>query len=375
MVVFLSKVQVVNYTAFNLSAEFESERALMRIWMPIIQTNSGSDVYFEQLASSLEAKGYDVILDKYPHIYEISPSLIPKKMPKNVDLIHSNSWCAYAFKDKSIPLVTTVHHCVQDPEYQQYCSLLQKMYHKTLIRRFESMSFECSAATVGVSEFTVRTVMNVFPGITPIRIYNGIDTKLFSPKNRITKGSEVDDKKMFKLFAVSNLSKRKGAELYGPLLDGLGEGYELFITGGLRNGSPALSHPRLHHTGFLTVKDLVDMYRQADAFVSMSRYEGFGLSLAEAMSCGVPCVASSATAFPELIEDKVNGLLCEVDNIECFAQSIRLLKEQPSFAADLGRNARSTVLEKFNLSNVLAEYDQLYRTLTSAKTSSVKFPI
>jgi glycosyltransferase involved in cell wall biosynthesis len=48
-------------------------------------------------------------------------------------------------------------------------------------------------------------------------------------------------------------------------------------------------------------QDLVGLYNAADLFVSTSRGEGFGLTLAEAAACGVPIVAQNVSAIPEVV--------------------------------------------------------------------------
>lgn len=334
----------------------------MRIWMPIIETGSGSDVYFEQLASGLRKLGHSVYLDKFAHRYELFPAQISFSPPPNLDIIHSNSWCAFAFQVEGVPLVTTVHHNVHDKSYQQFCSISQRIYHRTLIKKFECKSFQLADATVAVSDFTAQSVTNTFPWLSPVMIYNGIDTNVFKPEQVVASSDKVP---VFKIFSVANLSNRKAVELYPSLLDELGPDFELYVTGGMRGGKPVFRHPRLHHTGFLDNIALLTMYQKSNAFLSMSRFEGFGLSLAEAMACGLPCVVSRATAFPELVEDGKTGVLCEVDDVIGFSNALKKLREDNSFALSLGRNARTRVVNEFDVEKMLASYEELYLSKTS----------
>ena len=56
----------------------------------------------------------------------------------------------------------------------------------------------------------------------------------------------------------------------------------------------------LQNLGYLESKDLAALFRHAHAFVMPSLYEGFGLPMVEAMSCGCPVIASDRGSLPEI---------------------------------------------------------------------------
>jgi glycosyltransferase involved in cell wall biosynthesis len=57
---------------------------------------------------------------------------------------------------------------------------------------------------------------------------------------------------------------------------------------------------QLHDLGYVDAKDLAALFRRAHAFVMPSLYEGFGLPLVEAMSCGCPVITSDRGSLPEI---------------------------------------------------------------------------
>ncbi len=79
---------------------------------------------------------------------------------------------------------------------------------------------------------------------------------------------------------------------------------------------------RVRQLGFVrTREDLAALYSAADAFVLPSRYEGFGLPLLEAMTCGCPVVAANNTSIPEVAGDA--ALLCGTNDVDAFAEALR----------------------------------------------------
>lgn len=88
-------------------------------------------------------------------------------------------------------------------------------------------------------------------------------------------------------------------------------------------------------TGYCDGGDLVKAYQQADVFVLPSRYEGFGLTVVEAMACGTPVVCSDRSSLPEVAGDA--ALLCDPDDAEGFAAAIARVLDDKALAIDLGR--------------------------------------
>ena len=76
------------------------------------------------------------------------------------------------------------------------------------------------------------------------------------------------------------------------------------------------------------VTDPAPLYADADIFVHPSRYEGYGIVLAEALAHGVPVVATLAGAIPDVVPDDA-GLLVPVDDPAAFADALRLLIGNP----------------------------------------------
>ena len=91
--------------------------------------------------------------------------------------------------------------------------------------------------------------------------------------------------------------------------------------------------------GFLNRHALDRLYSQAHIFVLPSRYETYGMVIAEAMAHGLPIVATDSGGIPELIESGKSGLLYKAGDIEKLSEYIQQLLASPSLRKYLGENA------------------------------------
>jgi len=92
-----------------------------------------------------------------------------------------------------------------------------------------------------------------------------------------------------------------------------------------------------------TVPDPLEMYRQFDIFTLSTHYEGHPLVILEAMSFGLPIVATNISSVPETISQNVNGLLVIHQDPTDLAEALRKLIVDPGLRTRLGQEARRTV--------------------------------
>ena len=110
--------------------------------------------------------------------------------------------------------------------------------------------------------------------------------------------------------------------------------------------------------------DIIRNYCRSSIFVLSSRYEGFGMVITEAMSCGVPPVSFTCPCGPrDIIDDGKNGLLVENGNIEMLAEKICYLIENDEIRRKMGQQARIDV-ERFKIEQIAEQWKQLFEGLT-----------
>lgn len=100
-----------------------------------------------------------------------------------------------------------------------------------------------------------------------------------------------------------------------------------------------------------------------DQALLLSRWEGFGLVLAEYMKLGKPVVATEINAIPDLITDHDNGLLVEVDNVQQIVDAVLNIYHDKELRNKLVSNGMKRVDAFFDVKRVASEHEQLFMHL------------
>jgi len=113
-------------------------------------------------------------------------------------------------------------------------------------------------------------------------------------------------------------------------------------------------------------KDAMRILSAADVFVLPAYEEPFGISVLEAMSLGIPVVATDAGGPSEILTNGENGLLAPPDNAKALAEGIMMLFDNPSKAQYLAENAMRRVRD-FDEKVVVKSMEKIYLDLMEKK--------
>ena len=115
-------------------------------------------------------------------------------------------------------------------------------------------------------------------------------------------------------------------------------------------------------TGRLSPNEVKNYYASADVFVSSSLYEGFGLTVLEAMASSLPVIASKGPYLPnsEIISDNVSGLLYEAGNVNQLSEAIIRVLTSRELAEKLGANAKAFIQMSFDWHLIAEQTLELY---------------
>ena len=113
--------------------------------------------------------------------------------------------------------------------------------------------------------------------------------------------------------------------------------------------------------GWLGPERLRTELGRATVFALPSYAEGMPMALLEAMSWGLPVIATPVGGVPQVVEDGVNGLLVAPGNIDALAAALARLLDEPALRESLGTAARRTIETRFSLATALERLGELYR--------------
>jgi glycosyltransferase involved in cell wall biosynthesis len=102
-------------------------------------------------------------------------------------------------------------------------------------------------------------------------------------------------------------------------------------------------------------------YGTADVFVSASLMETYGLTLVEAMACGIPVVAFRVGGIPEAAPEGQGAILCEPQNAAALLEAISTLRGSAHLWASLSQLAHETARSRNDASLFASTFAQLYR--------------
>jgi UDP-glucose:(heptosyl)LPS alpha-1,3-glucosyltransferase len=104
--------------------------------------------------------------------------------------------------------------------------------------------------------------------------------------------------------------------------------------------------------------DCGDYYAALDALCLPSAEEGYALVILEAMMCGRPVIATPVGCVPEVIEDRVNGLVVS-GSPDSFAAAAALLRRHPAWADGLAAEGRAFAEEHGHARDMARRYESL----------------
>jgi Glycosyltransferase len=117
------------------------------------------------------------------------------------------------------------------------------------------------------------------------------------------------------------------------------------------------------------IDKLVRYYQAADVLVHSSKAETFALTIAEALACGTPVIASQVCAIPEVVHDlhlygeKATGLLYPTGNAHVLAEKISFLFTNKSLREQMSLQAVQDAHNRFDLQKQIEAYIDLYKNL------------
>ena len=119
---------------------------------------------------------------------------------------------------------------------------------------------------------------------------------------------------------------------------------------------------RIKFTGYLSREEIKQKISSSLFCAIPSYFENFSLAAMEVMACGKALIYTNRASGPELINDKVNGLLVDPENVCQIASAIEFLLNNLEQCQQMGLEAQKTILHTFSENVVMEQIENYYKS-------------
>ncbi|MCX6749289.1 MAG: glycosyltransferase family 4 protein [Candidatus Pacearchaeota archaeon] len=284
---------------------------------------------------------------------------------ENYDVAHSHGYnrflsefSIWALRNK-LPTIFTPHGFIHTKK-----NYLFKIIHDLTVGRLIKNATQLTALTkldfenykkLGVEKEKITEVPN------------GVDIKKFS---KITRKGVSKFKKKYGLLKtvlfVGRIHESKGIQyLIEAIKDidcklmiiGEDVGYKKELEKKIKNLN---LEKKVIFTGHLEEKEKITAYKACDIFVLFSEWEGFGITVIEAMAAGKPVIVSNRGSLPFLVKDKKEGFVIPFKNVNILRGKIKFLLGKNKIAGKMGKSGAEEV-KKYDWESVVSRYLEVYK--------------
>jgi glycosyltransferase involved in cell wall biosynthesis len=295
---------------------------------------------------------------------------------------HSDAHIAYGLKKIGKPVVVTCHDLVQFiyPEIMKNQARFPSF--SLAVWQYCVKGITLADSTIAVSSNTAKDVAH-WLNVTPDKIAvvpNGVDTVF----DLIDKKAVADWKQQYTkspneicLLHVGSNQQRKNIETVLKVIKAIADQdipVRLWKVGGdlypeqeqyiaannLGEHITLVSNPE--------PQALINFYNAADVLVAPSLYEGFGLTVLEAMACGTPTITSNVSSIPEVAGDA--AVLVDPTDVVAITEAVLRINRDPAFRQDLIDRGLARVKE-FSWKKTAEQTAQLYEQVVKSKSNAL----
>ena len=301
------------------------------------------------------------------------------------DLVQDNQCLGYgllAMERIGLPVLATIHHpiTVDRRLEMEHAETTFKRFSKARWYGFTRMQTRVASRmprVITVSQNSLKDI-NADQKVPLDRLHVvpvGVDQDLFKPQPHVqrvpgrlitTASADVTMKGLrYLLEAVAKLRTERHIELVviGRLKEG-GPSARIIDELGLRDAVTFI-------TG-VPEERIIELYSEAELAIVPSLYEGFSLPAIEAMSCGVPLVATTGGALPEVVgADNDTALCVPPGDSEALAARIAMALDDQALRDRIGAAGRQRVIERWTWRHTAVGTVEHYRALL-AETAAIQ---
>lgn len=320
-----------------------------------------------------------------PLAFSVRAAQYLKGRVNDFDLVQDNQCLGYgllAMERMGLPVLATIHHpiTVDRRLEMEHARTTWERFSKARWYAFTKMQTRVASRMTRVITVSQNSATDIAAdhSVDPSRLHVvpvGVDQDIFRPLPHVeripgrlitTASADVTMKGLkYLLEAMAKLRTERDISLtvIGRKKEG-GESERTIKELGLE-----------HHVEFITgvpEARIIELYAESQVAVVPSLYEGFSLPAIEAMSCGVPLVATTGGALPEVVgADNDTALTVPPGDSEALAAKIALALDDPALRDRIGAAGRQRVLDRWTWRHTAVGTVEHYRALL-AETAAIQ---
>lgn len=299
-----------------------------------------------------------------------------KALEKNIrhyDLVHIHAlWvfptsvASYVARRKKVPYIVRTcgmldHYSVYHNKWKGFKKLLYfNLLERNNLNGASAMHFTSLDEFNRTKHMGIKAPLLILPiGIEKTEFLDLPSKGRFRNKFSFLKGKKI-------ILFLSRIHYKKGLEIlldaYKTILDKTDDLF-LVIAGPDNEGYQKILEKKINSlnlnnkvlfTGLVGGKDKIELFTDADIFCLPSFQENFAIAVAEAMAAGLPVVVSDQVNIHSEISQAKAGIVTRCDAGEVAVAILKILNND-SLRAEMGRNARKLVFEKFTWDKIAEE--------------------
>lgn len=293
---------------------------------------------------------------------------------RRVAIVHINTSFDLRGYWRDLAYLVVARICAARVVYQVHGGALpQQLFggHR-MLTAFLRLTLRLPDVIVVLARAELEAYRKFVPNRPVVAFPNSVDCAAFAVPAR----ERPDPRAPLRLVYIGRLAREKGLLelLQGlALARSLGTDAQLTIAGSgteetrLREAAQALGlSARVAFAGPATGQRKVELLGDADAFVLPSYAEGLPYALLESMAAGVPVIASSVGAIPDVVVDRVHGLLIAPRDVAAVAAAVRELASDRAGLVRMGAACRERIAAHYSIERLAEAFCRLYAGLCAA---------
>ena len=283
-----------------------------------------------------------------------------EKNKLNIDIIETHDFNGISlYLDNKIPYIVRCHGSF---------SIFREYFYKNfnipkLVLNCELEANRKAKNIITISKYSQKINHELFKINKSKLIYNGVNTSLYKAKEEV----KVIEKS---IFYFGNISLEKGADVtievylnvikFEPNLSlhfmGIETNYKSELLKIIKENN--IEDKVIFH-GFQNTDSIIKLISSAEVVIFPSKGETFGMALCETMSIGKPVVVANIPSFNEIVTDKKSGFIA--NSVQDYSDAIQFVFENPNKAAEIAKNARNTIINRFSIDKMVDETLKYYQ--------------